>query len=148
MDGIELTSRHTVATPQTSVTTSRFPTIQRSGNSTTLRTIILVGTRTIGTRSVTSYHCYHRFSFTGCKSEDISNLCHDRLSTYGAEFTIQRTGFDASVGKSATTGIATSTTISLGKYFSHLGNPRVFIHGKFLGSHIKNSGQHERYSSQ
>jgi hypothetical protein len=85
---------------------------------------------------------------SGIQAQNLGNLCHDGLSTHRTKFTIQRTCLYASICKSATTGVTTSTAICLGKHLCYLGNPRIFIHGEFLGSHVKNSGRYQRYNSQ
>ncbi|EXZ82834.1 hypothetical protein M069_2834 [Bacteroides fragilis str. B1 (UDC16-1)] len=104
--------------------------------------------RTVRAGSVTSNHCNHRFCSSGVQSENRGNLRHHRLSTHRTKLTFQRTGFDASIGKSAATRITTSTAVSLRQHFGYLGNSWVFVHGKFLRSNIQYCSQYKRNSSQ
>ena len=81
VDSIELAGSHTVAASQTAITTTRFTTIERSRNGTTLGAIVLVHTRTVGTSSITSHHRNHWFGFTGIDAMDKMNKIMNDIRT-------------------------------------------------------------------
>jgi hypothetical protein len=102
-----------------------------------LSTVVDASFWTCLARTVAANYCYFGVDVSDRHSKDLTYSLHRRCTAYRAEKSIERLGFDAAFGKSATTSKTATTAVGTWQRLLHLIDAWVFFYLELLSYEIE-----------
>ena len=151
VDGVKLTSRHTIATAEASEAAGRFSGTTGMHGRTRTKTCIFSNLRTMLTCAVTSYYCDLRLAIGYCHTEQVGHLAHHAGTAHRTVQAFDGTGvstLDECIRHTSATCKSAAATVGTWQHFIHLRNAGVFINSKFLGGGKQHDGCYQANGSK